>query len=50
MRAMSLCQVSTSVAAFTVRRAASLATFPAELLTMTLNCDPLSCIVAAGVV
>jgi hypothetical protein len=37
-------------AAFTVRVAALLATLPAELLTTTVNCAPLSELAVAGVV
>jgi hypothetical protein len=39
-----------SGAALTVRLAALLVTWPAELLTTTLNCDPLSDAAVAGVV
>jgi hypothetical protein len=38
------------VAAFTVRTAALLDTLPAELLTTTANCEPLSEATVAGVV
>ena len=37
-------------AEFTVRMAALLVTEPAELLTTTVNCAPLSEVVSAGVV
>jgi hypothetical protein len=37
-------------AALTVRVATLLMTLPAELLTTTVNCDPLSDVAAAGVV
>ena len=36
--------------AFTVRTAALLVTLPAELLTITVNCAPLSEVLVAGVV
>ena len=36
--------------AFTVRMAALLVTLPAELLTTTVNCSPLSELLVAGVV
>jgi hypothetical protein len=39
-----------TVAAVTVSVAALLVAFPAELLTTTLNCDPLSDVAVAGVV
>jgi hypothetical protein len=42
--------VAAAAAAFTVSVAALLVTDPAELLTMTLNVDPLSVVVVAGVV
>jgi hypothetical protein len=39
-----------TAAAVTVRVAALLVTLPAELLTTTVNCDPLSDVAVAGVV
>jgi hypothetical protein len=39
-----------TVALFTVRVAALLVAFPAELLTTTVNCDPASADVVTGVV
>jgi len=42
--------VGATAAAFTVRVAALLVTLPAELLTSTVNCSPLSVLVVAGVV
>jgi hypothetical protein len=42
--------LSTRVEALTVRIAALLVTLPAELLTATMNCAPLSAVVSAGVV
>jgi hypothetical protein len=39
-----------TAAAFTVRVAAPLVALPAELLTATVNCAPLSELVVAGVV
>jgi len=39
-----------TAAAFTVSVAALLVTLPAELLTTTVNCAPLSELVVAGVV
>jgi hypothetical protein len=42
--------VSRKVAAFTVSVAALLVTLPAELLTTTVNCAPLSAVVVTGVV
>ncbi len=54
MRTMSSCQVNTSVvevrAALTVNVATLLVTLPAELLKTTVNCEPLSEAVVAGVV
>jgi hypothetical protein len=43
-------EISCPESALTVRLAALLVTLPAELLTVTLNCDPLSELVVAGVV
>ncbi len=42
--------VGATAVAVTVRVAALLVTFPAELLTTTLNFEPLSAVVVAGVV
>jgi hypothetical protein len=40
----------TNVAAVTVSVAAALVALPAEFVTVTVNCDPLSAVVVAGVV
>jgi hypothetical protein len=42
--------LSRNVAAFTVTVAALLVTLPHALLTTTVNCDPVSEVVSAGVV
>ena len=42
--------VGATAGAFTVRMAALLVTLPAELETVTTNCDPLSVLLVAGVV